>query len=114
MTLTQYQIIPSRFGYPLSVRPRTPTWTPPVFNTKNHKTDFRGRKKRCVPRDPGCEFVRFVTQTTPQVGNDSARGGDRQHHNRAGQGRGVGNGTPQHVFCYLSVVPQANAIPRND
>jgi hypothetical protein len=47
--------------------------------------------------------VRFVTQTTPQVGKDkSARGGERQHHNRAGQSRGVGNGTPQSVLAVHS------------
>jgi hypothetical protein len=78
MTMTQYQIIPSRFGYPLSARPRIPTWTPPVFNTKKNKnkkkTDFRGRKKRCVLGEIQVVSARrFVTQTTPQVGKTTAR-----------------------------------------
>jgi hypothetical protein len=42
----------------------------------------------CSRRDPGRECVRFVTQTTPQVGKDNnARGRESQHHNRAGQSR---------------------------
>jgi hypothetical protein len=45
MTMTQYQIIPSRFGYALSARPGTPTWTPPVFNTKITKQTLEAERQ---------------------------------------------------------------------
>jgi hypothetical protein len=58
----------------------------------------------CSRRDPGRECVRFVTQTTPHVGKDnSARGRESQHHNRAGQSRRVGNGTPQNIRLHTSL-----------